>query len=374
MMLTPSSEKRVCIGGVMNPQPDFLRVRKALLLEGEPDRVPLAEVNVDRTIKAAVLGKPISDLRSEVDFWMTAGYDYVPLFVGLGSFLEELYQDRASGRFTTPKQQQVAVEEEERVWAEEKAGAITSHEDFEAFQWPSLDDMELSIVEEVDSYLPPGAKVIGVLVTAIFTQVWKLMGFETFCFSLVDDPVLVERMFEKIGTIQYQAFQAMARSKVVGAIWITDDIAYTEGLMVSPKDLRHHLFPWFERMGQMAREVDLPLIYHSDGRLYPVLDDLIACGFNAIHPIETKAMDIEHLKQTVGDKLCLIGNIDLSYTLTRGTPQEVEEEVKLRLRTIAPGGGYCLGSSNSIPDYVLLENYNAMREAVFKYGRYPIEI
>jgi uroporphyrinogen decarboxylase len=200
------------------------------------------------------------------------------------------------------------------------------------------------------------------------------MGFETFCYSLADNPALVEAMFEKIGTIQYQVFEAVTKSKTVGAVWVTDDIAYTEGMMVSPAELRQHLFPWFERMGQAATEADLPLIYHSDGRLYPVLDDLVACGFKAIHPIEPKAMDIEDLKEKVGHKLCLIGNVDLSYTLTRGTPQEVEEEVKLRLKTVAPGGGYCLGSSNSIPDYVRVENYNVMRETVLRHGEYPIDI
>jgi uroporphyrinogen decarboxylase len=85
-------------------------------------------------------------------------------------------------------------------------------------------------------------------------------------------------------------------------------------------------------------------------------------------------MDIVGLKQRYGGKLCLIGNIDLSYTLTLGTPREVEEEVKERLRQVAGGGGYCLGSSNSIPGYVPLANYLAMREAGLRYGWYPITI
>jgi uroporphyrinogen decarboxylase len=83
-------------------------------------------------------------------------------------------------------------------------------------------------------------------------------------------------------------------------------------------------------------------------------------------------MDIAETKRKWGHKLCLIGNIDLGYTLTRGTPQEVEAEVKHRLREVAPGGGYCLGSSNSVTDFVPLQNYNAMREAALRYGAYPI--
>jgi uroporphyrinogen decarboxylase len=85
-------------------------------------------------------------------------------------------------------------------------------------------------------------------------------------------------------------------------------------------------------------------------------------------------MDIVGLKKQVEGRLGLLGNIDLSYTLTRGTPQEVEAEVKKRIRDLAPGGGYCLSSANSIPDYVPLENYLAMRDAWLKYGRYPIQL
>ena len=78
-------------------------------------------------------------------------------------------------------------------------------------------------------------------------------------------------------------------------------------------------------------------------------------------------------KEKVGDKLCLIGNIDLDR-LSRGTPKEIELMVKDRIRTLAPGGGYCVGSSNTVAPFVKLENYKAMIDATFKYGQYPIEI
>jgi hypothetical protein len=42
------------------------------------------------------------------------------------------------------------------------------------------------------------------------------------------------------------------------------------------------------------------------------------------------------------------------------------------IRTLAPGGGYCVGSSSSVTAYVPRENFNAMREAAFRYGRYPL--
>ena len=133
------------------------------------------------------------------------------------------------------------------------------------------------------------------------------------------------------------------------------------------------MFPWYRWNCALVRERGLVNIFHSDGRLYPVLEDILACGFDALHPVEPKAMEIVDLKKRVAGRACLIGNIDLGYTLTRGTPQEVDEEVRTRIRTLGPGGGYCVGSSNSITSYVPLANYNALREAAFRYGRYPIE-
>jgi len=70
----------------------------------------------------------------------------------------------------------------------------------------------------------------------------------------------------------------------------------------------------------------------------------------------------------------LIGNVGVDYPLARGTPQEVEAEVKRLIKQLAPGGGYVLASSNSIPDYVPFENFMVLREAGLRYGTYPITI
>jgi uroporphyrinogen decarboxylase len=85
-------------------------------------------------------------------------------------------------------------------------------------------------------------------------------------------------------------------------------------------------------------------------------------------------MDITTVKRQYGDRISIIGNIDLGYTLTRGTPQEVRQEVRQRIRDLAPGGGYAVASSNSVPEYVPLANFNAMRQATFEFGQYPIAL
>ena len=125
-------------------------------------------------------------------------------------------------------------------------------------------------------------------------------------------------------------------------------------------------------LSNVTKRHNLPFIFHSDGKLWHILDDLIECGVNAIHPLEPLSLVATQLKKEYGDKLCLIGNVDLDYPLTRGTPEDVRRMVKERIEKLAQGGGYCCGSSNTIANYVPVENYIALLEATEEYGRYPI--
>lgn len=362
--------------------PDFNRIRKTLLLRGEPDRVPIMEQHVDKDVKKAFLGRPIRDLGDEVEFWMTAGYDFVPLAIGMRSTVRAATGLVQTGMDTTDFSRAVKMhksrysviedEERERGWAEEGTGIIAGRAELESIRWPDPDALDYSPFEDVKRYLPPGARVIA-SVGYIFATVTRLMGFSNFCEKLMEDPDLVARVFHKVGQIQLRVFENVVHLDVVGATWHPDDIAYYSGTMVAPRYLQQYLWPWYREMCRISREMDKPVIYHSDGRLDAVLDDIVGTGFTTLHPIEPKPMDIAEVKRKYGHKLSLVGNIDLGYTLTRGTPEEVEDEVRQRIRDVAPGGGYGVGSANSVTEYVPLANFNAMREATFKYGKYPIQ-
>jgi uroporphyrinogen decarboxylase len=208
----------------------------------------------------------------------------------------------------------------------------------------------------------------------VFTAAWQLMGFESFCFAVYDRPELVETLLVRIARLQFAAYERICELDWVGGFWFSDDMAHADGLMVSPDILRRHVFPWYKRMVELAHWQGRIAIFHSDGRLWTIMDDILACGFDALHPIEPKAMDIEEVRERTGGKIALIGNIDLDYPLATGTPEAVRAQVQERIAALAPGGGYLVGSSNSIPDWVPVGNYLAMLQATFDYGCYPISI
>ena len=345
--------------------PDFGRVRRALRREGEPDRVPLLEISVDPSLKARFLGRPAAGVEDDVAFWIGAGYDTVPAEAGVHLFVKNLAMTRHRAAYG------VDATLSERDWAPEGVGLIAGPADLDSFPWPDAASFDYSRFAALERALPTGARTVAVL-GKVFTAVWWLLGFEGFCLALVEQPRLIERVFERVGEIQLGTLERMLEYPSVGAVWMADDVAYSESLMVAPECLRRYLFPWYRRMGELCARRDVPMVFHSDGKLDAVLDDVVGCGFGALNPLEPKAMDIVEVKRLYGDRLCLIGNIDLGYTLTRGTPEEVRAEVRERIRALAPGGGYCVGSSNSIPEYVPFENFEALRAATLEYGRYPI--
>jgi hypothetical protein len=167
----------------------------------------------------------------------------------------------------------------------------------------------------------------------IFTGVWWLMGLESFCAAIKRDPDLVARMYEKVGATQYRILDIATDFDCVGGVRFADDLAYAEGLMVSPAHLRKHFFPWLRACVELVHRKGKVFIEHTDGDVSLVLEDIIAAGVDGLHPIEPKAMDIVELKRTIGHRIALCGNIDLGYTLTRGTPEEASR-VKERIRVV----------------------------------------
>ena len=118
---------------------------------------------------------------------------------------------------------------------------------------------------------------------------------------------------------------------------------------------------------QLGATVGAPLIYHTDGRLYEVFDQLAQIGVRGIQPLEPQSMDPLEIKRRWPGRFCLMGNIDLDL-MSRGTPSEVEAHVRDRIDTLNVGGGYMPGVSNTVPYYVKFENYMRMIQTVYSYG------
>ena len=351
--------------------PDFQRV-ETTLHHDEPDRVPLAEIAIDYSIMSQFLGRPVTDddVAAQVDFWAGAGYDYILLTAGMmrpGGVTRDSQVSKVIQDAILKDSDEAEDSEAWNVW---KHARIHTEEDLEAFPWEEAALLDLSKFHDVQPLLPEGMKIIAAS-GKIFTLAWMLMGFENFGVNLLLKPEFVTEVIERVARIQLQGLKEIASIPNVAAVWAVDDVAFGTGPIIDPKALRKHVFPWYEEFGRICREAGLYFFFHSDGVLWDLMDDLLALGVNALHPIDPSCMDIDEVKRKFGDRLCLVGNIS-NEILAEGTPEEVAALTRRRLKTIAPGGGYCLGSGNSVPDWARFENFMAMRETALRFGTYPI--
>jgi len=354
------------------PQPNFERLRKALHHE-EPDRLPLAEALVAYEIQSLFLGRKVTDgdLQSQVEFWIKAGYDFIPLTVGMMSPGEITKESSIFG--VVQKVLKKDQETEEVVpWDIEENGVISGPEEYERFPWDEAAKLDFRKFHEAQSFLPEGMKIIACS-GKIFTLAWMLMGFQNFCLSLYLQEELVGHVFQRIGEIQVEGAKRLTEIPNIGGLWVVDDLSYGSGPMIDPKFLRRYVFPWYEELASICRKQGLLFLFHSDGNIWPILDDLISIGFEAFHPIDPTSMDINEVKARVGRRIGIMGNIHTDL-LASGTPEEVSQLTKKRIKEIAPGGGYALGSGNSVPNWARFENYQAMRETALAFGHYPIRL
>lgn len=354
-------------------KPDFNRIITTLSHQ-EPDRVPLAEAAMSYEIMSQFLGKKVvdSDVASQVEFWTKAGYDYVALTVGMMQPGKVTEDSAISKMIKSVILRDTADQQDDEAWNIENKAFINNEADFEAFPWEEAAKLDYSKFYEVQKYLPKGMKIIA-LSGKIFTLTWMLMGFENFCINLVINPELVKKVFEKVANIQYEALSKIVNIPNVGAVWAVDDLAFGNGTMISPDHLREYVFPWYKKFSKICHDHGLYFFFHSDGVLWDVIDDLVDIGVDALHPIDPTCLDIEEVKRKVSGRLCIIGNIS-NEILMNGTPEEVADLTKKRIKALAPGGGYMLGSGNSVPEWAKIENYKAMVETALKYGQYPVKL
>jgi len=352
--------------------PDFKRII-ATLKHQEPDRVPLAEAAISYEMMSQFLGKEVkdSDVATQVEFWTKAGYDYVALTVGMMQ-PGRVTEDSAISKVIKKALLEKGAENQDEAWNLEKRAFIRDDQDFDSFPWDELAKLDYSKFYEVQKYLPEGMKIVA-LSGKIFTVTWMLMGLENFCVSLVTNPKLIEKIFEKVANIQFEALKKIIKIPNVAVVWAVDDLAFGTGPIINPKQLRQYVFPWYKEIGRVCHENGLYFFFHSDGVVWEILEDLIELGIDALHPIDPTCLDIEEVKRKVGNRITLIGNIS-NELLMEGKPEEVTELVKKRIKALAPGGGYMLGSGNSVPEWAKLENYKAMIEAAKQYGQYPINV
>jgi uroporphyrinogen decarboxylase len=212
-----------------------------------------------------------------------------------------------------------------------------------------------------------GYEITAGFLHAPFDVALLVRGATDLLMELITDPQGVHALMEIItetcimwANVQYEATGGTMRH-----IMFSDDA----GAQLSPQH-------WSEFSGRYIRRLveGLPegaiRIAHNCARVGHILDMYPGTGIDALHL--APEIDIGEAKRRIGDRVCLIGNLDQLGTLLSGTPEEVEAECRDMIAQGGPGGGYILSASGCVSEGTPLENVEAMVRAAEEYGRYPL--
>ena len=214
---------------------------------------------------------------------------------------------------------------------------------------------------------------IGYAAPGIFENSWQAIGFVNFTKFVYEKPQFVRRVID-FHTDFYLRYLEGVMQSGVEVVLAGDDLGQKTGPLMRPALIDELYGESYRRVAQAVHARGRKLIFHSCGRIYKFLDHFVDWGFDGLITLEpTAGMDLARVREQVGHRLTLIGNLDVSRLLVDGTREEVEAAVRRAIRDAAPGGGYVLSAAHSHP-FIDPQRLAWMVEAAHRYGKYPISV
>lgn len=350
--------------------PDWEELLGVLRRERDPRRVHYIELYLDAEVQAAVCAKfgltdaispdaPFAELRRQIAIQRFLGYDHV------GCSLENLPMPTAGILIEDTADLRRSAG---RTYMEEHRGPITTWDEFEKYPFPDPAKATSRQMEWYSANLPDDMCIIAGGLFGHFAEylTW-LMGYETLCYALYDQRDLVKALTEKLMELSVATLKHTLEFDRVKVVWGSDDMGFRTGTLISPSDLREFVLPGHKLMAEMCHAAGRLYIMHSCGNLSTIMEDLIEdVRIDARHSYEDTIEPVTVAKQRWGHRVALLGGIDLDF-LCRANEQQVRQRVCDTLDICMPGSGYCLGTGNSVANYLPLDSYLAMLDEGRRY-------
>jgi uroporphyrinogen decarboxylase len=342
--------------------PDWESFVQCVARQGTPKRVHFLELFLDEEIKQEICTRydlledlseddPFFTQKREIAVQRYLGYDYVLCGLeGLDMPMNWLVaQDTAEIKRATG-----------RSFIDEHRGPITTWEAFETYPWPDPQAARCEALTWYQENLPDDMCILGGLTGHFAENLSWLMGYETLCYALYDQPDLVQAIADRCLDIDRQVTARLVEFDRVRMIWGSDDMGFRSGTLIGPEDMRALVLPGHRALAQITHDAGKLYLLHSCGNLEAIMGDLIDdVQIDAKHSFEDTILDVREAKRLWGDRIALLGGIDMDF-MCRASENAIRERVRDTLAVCMRGGGYCLGTGNTVANYVPVDHYLAM--------------
>jgi uroporphyrinogen decarboxylase len=248
---------------------------------------------------------------------------------------------------------------------------VSSLAEIEAYPWPSPEMWDYEQYAQACASFEEYA-VLGGVWGWFFEAAAELVGMERWFCLLYDEPQLAHAILGKIVDFMVGTSEMMfARAgKHIDICFTGDDYGIQSGPMMSMRLFNEFVRPYLQRIYDVGRKHGKLIMHHSCGSVAALIPTLMEMGLNILEPVQVRAagMDPRELAAKYGGRLCFHGSIDTQWTLPFGTPEDVRQEVKERVETFRPYGGFTIAPSQHLLPEIPLENIVAMYEAAWEYA------
>jgi uroporphyrinogen decarboxylase len=189
------------------------------------------------------------------------------------------------------------------------------------------------------------------------------LGLQMFSYLWADERDLVLRWMRALEAQQRHYIELTAHPETSSLSMIYSDVAFKQSPMFSKRTFND--FGFFDDVATICdacHAKGLQVIFHSDGDIMSLVDDLVAAGIDGLNPLEKAAgMDVYALRKRYPE-LILVGGVDVTHLLREGTPDQVRKETRRMIDELGSEGRLLIGSSTEVSEHVPLENYLAFHD------------
>lgn len=341
----------------MEFEPDYHHILQ-VLNNRRPDRLPLYEHHIDAPFISKVLGENISSqglksneleeyYRKIIGFWKDMTYDafdfeapICDILPGHGAILGGM------------------------------AGPIQNREDFENYPWADIPKIFWETYtphfEAIRKTLPAGMKAYGGCGYGIFEASQDLVGYENLCLMQCIDNELFADIFVRIGDLWETLWKGVIDkySDVFVFFRMGDDLGHKTSTLLEPLIIRQHIFPCHKRIIDLVHRSGKKFLLHCCGNIFPLMDDIIKLGIDAKHSNEDQIAPFEKWINLYNNQIGLFGGFDMNELIMNDYDYVFDKVRREAAEFRLMAKGYGAGSGNSIPEYMNIDGFKAMVDAV----------